>query len=187
MRETLSHTWPFWVAGPLIGLVIPALLLIGNRQFGLSSNFRHLCAMIAPGKSEFLRYDWKRTGLWNLTFALGMLIGGFIASHYFANPDPVIGISDATKADLAALGITNFQGLLPRQVFSFETLFSLPGLILIIGGGFLVGFGARYAGGCTSGHAIMGIADLQLPSLVAAIGFFVGGVLVTHFALPLIF
>ena len=185
--EWWTRPWPWYVAGPLIGLMVPGLLIGGNKLFGLSTNFRHMCAMALPTKLEFFRYDWKRTGLWNLTFALGMLIGGFIASTFLANPDPVIGISDATKADLVALGITNFQGLLPRQVFSFETLFSLPGLVLIIGGGFLVGFGARYAGGCTSGHAIMGIADLQLPSLVAAIGFFVGGVLVTRFGLPLIF
>jgi hypothetical protein len=187
MTELLSRTWPWYVAGPLIGLVIPLLLLIGNRQFGLSSNFRHLCAIIAPGRSPFLHYDWKRTGLWNLTFALGMLIGGFIAATWLQNPDPIIPISDATKADLMALGITNFEGLLPRQVFSFGALFSVPGLILIVGGGFLVGFGSRYAGGCTSGHAIMGVADLQLPSLVAAASFFVGGVLASHFLLPLIF
>lgn len=186
MKELLSQTWPWYVAGPLIGLLVPILLLVGNRQFGVSSNFRHMCAMIAPGKAEFLNYDWKRTGLWNLTFVLGMVIGGFIAAHLLPNPDPVIGISEATKADLAALGISNFEGLVPRQVFSFETLFTLPGIVMIVAGGFLVGFGARYAGGCTSGHAISGLADLQLPSLVAVLGFFAGGLLITHFVLPLI-
>lgn len=183
MIEFISQPWPWYVAGPLIGIVVPALFLIGGKQFGLSENLRHMCAML-PGKVEFFNYDWKN-GMWNLVLILGIVIGGWIGSSFLANPDP-IAISEATKSDLALLGVTQFDGLLPSDIFSWEGLTSLPGLILVIVGGFLVGFGARYAGGCTSGHAISGLADLQLPSLIAVIGFFAGGLIATFFLLPII-
>jgi len=183
MIDFISQPWPWYVAGPLIGIVVPALLLIGGKQFGISENLRHMCAW-APGKVEFFQYDWKN-GVWNLTLILGVVIGGFIASTFLGSSDP-IGISDATRSDLALLGITNFDGLMPTQFFSWEGLTSGPGIFLIIIGGFLVGFGSRYAGGCTSGHAISGLADLQLPSLIAVIGFFAGGLIVTFLILPLI-
>ena len=183
MIEFISQPWPWYVAGPLIGIVVPALFLIGGKQFGLSENLRHVCAML-PGKTEFFNYDWKN-GAWNLTLILGIIIGGFIGSTFLGNPDP-IAISDATKSVLALLGITQFDGLLPSDIFSLEGLASTRGLIMIVLGGFLVGFGARYAGGCTSGHAISGLADLQLPSLIAVIGFFAGGLIATFFLLPII-
>lgn len=183
MIEFISQPWPWYVAGPLIGIVVPALFLIGGKQFGLSENLRHVCAML-PGKTEFFNYDWKN-GAWNLTLILGIMIGGLIGSTFLGNPDP-IAISDATKSDLALLGITQFDGLLPSDIFSLEGLASTRGLIMIVLGGFLVGFGARYAGGCTSGHAISGLADLQLPSLIAVIGFFAGGLIATFFLLPII-
>jgi uncharacterized membrane protein YedE/YeeE len=57
---------------------------------------------------------------------------------------------------------------------------------MIVVGGFLVGFGTRYAGGCTSGHAIMGLSNLQWPSLVATISFMVGGFIMANLILPFI-
>jgi uncharacterized membrane protein YedE/YeeE len=186
MMELLLHPWPWYVAGPLIGLVVPALLLVGGRLFGVSSNFRHMCAIVAPGRNAFLRYDWKRTGLWNLVFALGILIGGFIVANFMTPSDYAVAISDATRTDLAALGITDLGGLAPRQLFDWSSLLTLRGLLVVVGGGFLVGFGSRWAGGCTSGHGITGLASFQLPSLVAVIGFFVGGVAVSFLLLPLI-
>lgn len=186
MIEAFSNTWPWYVAGPLIGLMVPLLLLIGGKQFGVSANLRHLCAATLPGNLEFLRYDWMKTGLWNLTLVLGVVIGGFIASTFLAPPDPVIGISAGATDELRALGINDFTGLLPVEIFTWSGLLSLPGLVMIVGGGFLVGFGARYAGGCTSGHAISGLADLQFPSLVAVIGFFIGGLFVTYVILPIL-
>ncbi|MDE2995217.1 MAG: YeeE/YedE thiosulfate transporter family protein [Bacteroidota bacterium] len=183
MLEFLSQPWPWYVAGPLIGIVVPALLLIGGKQFGISDNLRHMCAWM-PGRVEFFQYDWK-IGAWNLTLVLGVIIGGFLTAMLFPNPDPVA-ISEATRGDLALLGVTNFEGLMPDQFFSLEGLASGKGIFLIILGGFLVGFGSRYAGGCTSGHAISGLADLQLPSLIAVIGFFAGGLIATFFVLPII-
>lgn len=184
MVDAVSQPWPWYVAGPLIGLVVPLLLLLGGKVFGVSSNLRHMCAAVLPANLDFLKYDWKSAGSWNLVFVLGTLIGGFIAVQLVPASGVEIGISGATKADLAALGVTDFTGLVPAQLISWTALSTLPGLVIVVVGGFLVGFGARYAGGCTSGHAISGLADLQFASLVAVIGFFIGGLIVTHLILP---
>jgi len=180
----VSGPWAWYVAGPVIGLFVPALLLAGNALFGVSSSLRHMCAAVFPGKSQYFRYDWKRDGLWNLLFVLGILVGGFLASRY-GGPHNVA-ISDATRIDLAKLGIHDFSGLAPRELFHWSALLSFRGFVFIIVGGLLVGFGSAYAGGCTSGHAISGLADLQLPSLIAVVGFFAGGLIATHFILPLL-
>jgi uncharacterized protein len=189
MLEALSAPWPWYVAGPLIGLVVPLLLVLGGKVFGISANLRHMCAAVpAPAriKPGFLRYDWRRVGAWNLVFVLGIGLGGLLSVLLFGEPDAGGAISAATQSDLAALGITDLSGLVPADLISWGALGSAAGIIAVIVGGFLVGFGARYAGGCTSGHAISGLADLQLPSLVAVIGFFAGGLLVTHLLLPIL-
>lgn len=186
MIEFLRQPWPWWVAGPLVGLVPAALLLLGNRMFGMSSNLRHACAVFAPGSAAFFRYDWKREGGWNLAFALGTLLGGFIGGVLLANPEPVA-IAARTRADLEALGVRSFAGLVPTDVFSWAALGSARGLAMVVGGGFLVGFGTAWAGGCTSGHGLTGVADLQAPSFLALLAFFAGGIAATWLLLPLIF
>lgn len=186
MTEHLSQPWPWYVAGPLIGLVVPLLLLIGGKVFGVSASLRHLCAATLPGDIEFFKYDWRKAGGWNLIFILGTLIGGFVAVQLVPVSGVEIGVSAATKSDLGALGVTDFTGLVPAQFISWGGLATLPGFVMIVVGGSLVGFGARYAGGCTSGHAISGLADLQFASLVAVIGFFIGGLFITHLVLPLL-
>jgi uncharacterized membrane protein YedE/YeeE len=185
MPASVDSPWPWYLAGPVIGLFVPALLLVGNKLFGVSSSLRHLCSAVLPTKIDYLRYNWKRTGLWNLLFVTGILLGGFLASHWSGSHD--IAISEATRLALTKLGIHDFSGLAPREVFSWSALLTLKGFVSIVLGGFLVGFGTAYAGGCTSGHAISGLADLQLPSLIAVVGFFVGGLIATHFLLPLLF
>lgn len=187
MLESLAAPWPWYVAGPLIGAIVPILLLVGGKTFGLSANLRHLCAATpAPDhlKPEFLRYDWRKTGLWNLAFILGIALGGFLAVQVLGTPDAGQSISDATRRDLTALGIRTFSGLVPTELISWGALSAPGGVLAICLGGFLVGFGARYAGGCTSGHAISGLASLQFPSLIAVLGFFAGGLLVTFVVLP---
>jgi len=189
MLNALAGPWPWYVAGPLIGLIVPLLLILGGKVFGISANLRHLCAAVpasARVKPGFLRYDWRRTGSWNLVFVLGVALGGVISALLIGIPDAGRSISEATRNDLAALGVTDFSGLFPADFFSWGALLSPIGILLIVVGGFLVGFGARYAGGCTSGHAISGLADMQLPSLIAVLGFFAGGLLVTWLVLPLI-
>lgn len=182
--ETLSRPWPWWIAGPAIGLVVPLLLFGGGKVFGLSSNLRHLCAATVPGRIDFFRYDWRREGGWNLTFALGIVLGGFVAGTWLASPDPAVAVSAATVEDLRALGLADLTGLVPRELVSWQALGTLPGLVVVVVGGFLVGFGARWAGGCTSGHAVSGLGALQLPSLLAVAGFFAGGLVATHLLLP---
>ena len=174
MIEWLSQPWPWWVAGPLTGLMVPALLLVGGRQFGISSNLRTLCAAAVPGKNKFLRYDWRTVGAWNLVFALGIMLGAWFASTALADPEPMQ-VAEATQAELAELGIERFDEMIPSQILSWDSLFTFPGFVLIVIGGLLVGFGAAWAGGCTSGHAVMGLASFELPSLLAVLGFFGGG------------
>ncbi len=185
MAAFFSAPWPWYIAGPVIGLFVPALLIVGNRMFGVSSNLRHMCSALLPGRVEHFRYDWKRTGLWNLIFLAGIAVGGFLASLW-GGPHS-IEISEQTRIALTGLGIHDFSGLAPREVFMWSVLLTPRGIVSVVLGGFLVGFGTAYAGGCTSGHAISGLADLQLPSLIAVVGFFAGGLLATHFVLPLIF
>ncbi|MCF0063979.1 YeeE/YedE family protein [Dyadobacter chenwenxiniae] len=180
--EVLRRPWPWYVAGPLIGLTVPALLLLGNKSFGISSSLRHICAAVIPANISFFKYDWKK-GIWNLFFVAGITIGGFIASFYLANPAEMV-IAEATQQTLSGFGLTNFSGLMPAEIFGASNIFSLKGIIFLVFGGFLVGFGTRYAGGCTSGHAITGLATLQWPSLVATVSFFIGGLVCTHWILP---
>jgi len=161
---------------------VPALLVVGNKSFGISSNLRHLCSAIAPGSVAFFRYDWKRTGLWNLVFLAGVLIGGFIAFHSSTAHD--MAISAQTRESLAKLVIHDFSGVAPAEIFTWHALLTLRGFVPIVVGGFLVGFGTAYAGGCTSGHAISGLANLELPSLIAVLGFFAGGLAATYLILP---
>ena len=184
MPDFLFDPWPWYVAGPAIGLFPALLLILGNRLFGVSSNLRHVCAAVNPRGGPYFRYDW-RAERWNLAFAAGILLGGFIGGFLLRNPEPVA-IADATRQSLAALGVTRFDGMMPADLFRWESLLSLRGALLIIGGGFLVGFGTAYAGGCTSGHGLSGIADLQLPSLIALLAFFAGGIIGTFVLLPVI-
>ena len=186
MTNLLSTPWPWYVAGPLIGLVVPFLLIAGGKSFGVSSNLRHLCAATVPGRSGYFRYDWKGSGLWNLAFIAGTALGGTLAATLLASPDPTIDIAAATVQDLRALGLTDFTGLVPSDLVSFGALASPAGLVAVVAGGFLVGFGSRYAGGCTSGHAISGLAAFEGASLIAVLGFFAGGLFVTYVVLPLL-
>jgi uncharacterized protein len=184
MLGLAQQPWHWSIAGILIGLTVPTLLLLGNKHFGISANLRHICAACLPANIPFFKYDWKKE-IWNLFFVGGIFIGGVIAASLLQNPEP-IQLATATKSKLEAQGIHSFTGLIPTDLFSLESILTLRGFIIIVLGGFLVGFGTRWAGGCTSGHAIMGLSNLQLPSLVATVCFMVGGFLMTWFGLPFI-
>lgn len=184
MLEIIKHPWHWSVAGALIGLTVPTLLLIGNKKFGISSSLRHVCAMCIPGNIPFFKYDWKKE-IWNLFFVAGVLIGGIIATQLLSNPNTIV-IAQSTKESLSALGINDFTNLMPSDLFSVDHLFTIKGLFFFVIGGFLVGFGTRYAGGCTSGHAIMGLSTLQLPSLIATCCFMAGGFFSANILLPFI-
>ena len=184
MLEFISQPWPWYVAGPLIGLMIPVLLILGNKTFGISSSLRHICAACVPANISFFKYDWKKE-TWNLVFVFGILLGGFIAFTLLRNDSPVQ-VNPNLVNELETYGISNYNSLVPAELFNWSNLFTLKGLLMMVGGGLLVGFGTRYAGGCTSGHSIMGISNLQWPSLVATICFMIGGFVMANLILPYI-
>jgi uncharacterized membrane protein YedE/YeeE len=182
--QYISQPWPWYIAGPLIGLTVPVLLIIGNKSFGISSSLRHICAACFPAKIPFFQYDWKKE-VWNLFFVSGILVGGIVAAVFLPNNSPVT-VHENLASELSSYGITDYSGLVPAQLFNWQNLLTLKGFILIIAGGFMVGFGTRYAGGCTSGHAIMGMSTLQWTSLVATCCFMLGGIIMANFILPFI-
>lgn len=182
--EFIQQPWPWWFAGPLIGLMVPVLLLFDNKQFGISSTLRDFCAFVRPGSYEYFQYNLKDQ-VWRNVLVLGVLIGGFIS--VWITPDPIyVDISSKTIEDLRQLGLSDFSGFVPNEVFSWGTIFSIQGIVFIILGGFLIGFGTRWADGCTAGHAITGLSLFSPASLIAVVGFFIGGLIATHFIFPLI-
>lgn len=161
----INQPWPWYIAGPLIGLVVPALFLMGNKTFGISSALRHFCAACIPANIKFFKYNWKKE-VWNLFFVAGVFLGGVMCVLLIPNKVDIV-VAPKLTEELLTYGVNDFSGSVPKQLFSWESLITLRGFILMVLGGFLVGFGTRYAGGCTSGHAISGLANLQLPSLIA--------------------
>ena len=182
--ECIRDPWPWYISGPIIGLMVPVLLIFGNKTFGISSSLRHICAAVLPANTPFFQYNWKKE-IWNLIFVFGVFIGGILTALYLKDPNPVA-VNQKLVSELANYGVTNLDGMSPSQLFNWDAIFTLKGFILMGVGGFLVGFGTRYAGGCTSGHSIMGLSNLQLPSLVATICFMVGGFIMANLILPFI-
>ena len=182
--ELISQPWSWYVAGPLIGLTIPTLLIIGNKSFGISSSLRHVCAACLPANISFFKYDWKKE-IWNLVFVFGIFLGGIVAINFLANPNPIV-VDPKLMSELAQYGITDYSSLIPSQILNWQSLFTLKGFLMLVVGGLMIGFGTRYAGGCTSGHAIMGLSTLQWPSLVATCCFMAGGFIMANLILPFI-
>lgn len=182
--EWIKQPWPWYVAGPLIGSVVPLLLIMGNKAFGVSSSLRHICAACIPANIPFFKYNWRKES-WNLFFVTGILLGAIIATSLLNNGEPIAVDPDLQK-ELQQYNIQNYSSLVPVDLFNWPSLFTARGLILMIAGGFLVGFGTRYAGGCTSGHAIMGLSNLQWPSLVATCCFMIGGFITANLVMPIV-
>lgn len=162
MISWLLEPWPWYVSGPLVGLTVPLLFVLTGKSFGISSSLRHIGAACAPRtKLPYLSQDYNwRDHIWNLIFVAGVILGGFIGNFWLSSEPATF---------------------LP-QVYG-----SMSGVVILFVGGVLIGFGTRYAGGCTSGHTITGISTLQWPSLVATLFFFVGGLISTWLILPLFF
>jgi uncharacterized membrane protein YedE/YeeE len=184
--DFLFQTWPWYVAGFLIAMIMLTLNYFG-KVFGMSSNLRALCTIAGADKvADFFKFDWKSQG-WNLLVLIGAMIGGYVAVHFMSDPSNV-NINPKTVAQLAKIGIDAPNGkLLPDALFGNNVFASPKIMSILLIGGLLIGFGSRYAGGCTSGHAIAGMSNLQRQSLKAVIGFFVGGLIMTYYILPLIF
>lgn len=184
--EWIFGPWPWYVAGPLIAGIM-FLLIFGGKTFGMSSNLRTMCAIGGAGKkADFFNFDWK-SQRWNLTVMIGAVIGGFIAAN-FLSYETAVDINPKTVAALQNLGFeTAGEAYLPGELFGMDAFTDPKVLAILLIAGLLIGFGARYAGGCTSGHAISGLSNLQLPSLIAVLGFFIGGLVMVHLLFPLIF
>jgi uncharacterized membrane protein YedE/YeeE len=182
--EWIKQPWPWYVAGPLIGLTVPLLLIMGNKSFGVSSSLRHICAACIPANIPFFKYNWRKE-TWNLFFVTGILLGAAIATNWLSTGEP-IAVNPKLANDLQQYNINNYSSIVPVDLFNWPSLFTVRGFILMIAGGFLVGFGTRYAGGCTSGHAIMGLSNLQWPSLVATCCFMIGGFITANLILPVV-
>ena len=184
--EWIYQPWPWYVSGPLIAGIMFLLLFVG-KGFGMSSNLRTICAMCgADRKADFFAFDWKAQR-WNLIVLLGAVVGGFVAAHGLS-ASPAVDISTATVEDLRELGFESAgEAYLPKELFGMKVFTDIKSLLILSIGGILIGFGARYAGGCTSGHAISGLSNLQLPSLIAVAGFFIGGLFMIHVLFPIIF
>jgi uncharacterized membrane protein YedE/YeeE len=181
----IYEPWPWYTSGAAIALVMWIMLYFG-KNFGFSNNLRTLCTMCGADKfAPFFQFDWQ-TQSWNLMFLIGTGVGGWIAATYLSAPDYTVLISDATISDLSELGFST-DGFVPASQFGWEAMHEWKNLAILIAGGLMVGFGARWAGGCTSGHAISGLSDLQPASLLAVVGFFIGGLLMTHVLFPLIY
>ena len=184
--EFFSGPWPWYVTGPLIGLTVPLMLLLLNKPFGISGTLRDACAMCFSATSiKSFQYDWRKNPL-NLLFVVGVVMGAFLVANLIPNPE-IVEISEGTVERLLSYGISDLSGLIPAEIFSWDSLTSPVTLILLCLGSFLVGFGARYAGGCNSGHAIMGLSMFSLSSLIAVIGFFLGGLIMTWLVFPYLF
>lgn len=181
LLQALTNPWPWYVAGPLIGLMVPVMLLIGSRSFGISQNLEHICAITQPTVIDvhFFHYDWKASA-WSLAFTAGVILGGLLAGVVFRNPDAVA-LSGAAQEMFAAWGLAPSKDLVPPELFDISRTWNA---IILVVSGILIGFGTRYAAGCTSGHAITGLATLQPQSLSAVLGIFGGGLLASHFLTP---
>ncbi len=185
MLHFLVEPWPWYIGGPLLGLMVPILLFFGNRHFGISSSFRHICAAVLPKRRpEYFNYRWK-DGAWNLFLIAGTIVGGIIAALFLGGTNTP-NLSGKAQSMFVSWGIGNAAGLMPSAIYGLGHLFTLKSILMVCGGGFLIGFGARYANGCTAGHAIMGLSLLDFGSLVAVLGFFVGGLLVSNLLVPLV-
>jgi uncharacterized membrane protein YedE/YeeE len=153
MTDSILAPWPWWVSGWLIGLTVPLLFVLAGQAFGISTSLQQIGAMCTPNsRAGYLRDYDRQGGMWTLVFVVGIALGGFIGTHLLSAA-PI----DFLPASYLGTG----------------------GAIRLLLGGFLIGFGTRYAGGCTSGHSITGISNLNWPSLVATIFFFAGGLAVT--------
>ncbi len=182
--QFLSKPWPWYVAGPLIGLYVPAVYYVVNRHFGVSSSLRDICATFSPKRLKYFDYNWKEYR-WRVLFVAGIAVGGFLGATLLRSPEP-IEISGRARGVLSSFGINDYSGLIPFALFSWKSLLTVKGFVLAVVGGFLVGFGTRYADGCTSGHTIHGVSNFHRASIIASVCFFVGGLFTTYVILPVL-
>lgn len=158
---------PWYIAGPLIGLIVPALLFLRQKQFGISSSFSFILSQVLP-KNDYFK-SAKRKSNWQFHFALGIIISAVVSSYFLLPKDLVI------------------ENLASEGAYLKEQIYSIDNIYLFLIGGLLIGFGARYADGCTAGNCIMGVSQFSISSIIATISFFIAGVVTAQFINPLLF
>lgn len=157
---------PWYIAGPLIGLIVPALLILRGKQFGMSSSFSYIIGQISP-KNKYFKS--AKSSNWQFHFGLGILASGILSLYYISPEDLII-------QDLAVHG-----AYLTKSVYETDNLW------IFLVSGIIVGFGARYANGCTAGNCIMGVSQFSVSSIIATVAFFISGVITAQFINPFIF
>lgn len=177
LKEILEQPWPWYVSGPLLGMIVPILLVLSNKQFGVSSSFQHFCAAAGLRVKDYFSYDWRKQGGWQLLFVLGLLLAGLGLLFLIQVKPSVLSIQILSAFKEKGIAVSGF---FPVQFFSGGRVW-----VLILGG-LLIGFGSRYAGGCTGGHAIMGVSLFAKSSILSLIGFFIGGIIGTYLLLEII-
>lgn len=187
MMHWIYEPWPWYIGGLFIATTLILLLFMG-KTFGFSSNLRTMCSMMGAGKTcDFFCFNWKAQ-TWNLLFLVGTILGGFIAYHFLSVDAAAVPLGENTIQKLNELGFESAgKTYVPTELYGDDAFSSIKTILLLLVAGFFVGFGSRYAGGCTSGHAISGLSNFQLPSLIAVIGFFIGGLIMVHLIFPFLF
>lgn len=150
--------WPWWLAGAAIAAITLLLLGVTNQRLGISTGFENLCALVL--KTPYLqRPEIVGSHGWRLPFLAGLLLGGALSA-----------LAGGGWAPLWDLGMFDTRiGLGPAGKLAW-----------MFGGGVLIGFGTRLAGGCTSGHGIFGLANLERASLEATLAFMAAGIVTTQ-------
>lgn len=150
--------WHWAIAGALIGLLTLTLLFVANRRLGISTGFENVCALVVKAP-YFQRESLLRSNNWRLPLLAGLVVGGFLSAVIGGGWEPTW-----------ALG-----------KFDAEIGWNAGGKVIwMFGGGLLIGFGTRLAGGCTSGHGIFGMSNLELPSIVSTVSFMAAGIVTTN-------
>ena len=165
--KNMNILLPWYISGPLIGLTVPLLLIVNEKQFGTSSSFRFIGSKLFK-KTKYFIYK-NEIDAWQFHFAIGLVISSIIIPT-------LIDIENISKIEE-----NSTYGLINKKIYDFSNIF-----IFFIGGMF-IGYGSRYANGCTAGHCIMGISQFSLSSLISTVSFFIGGLFVSHIIIPIIF
>lgn len=150
--------WHWAAGGAVISAVTLTLLFVGNRRLGVSTGFENVCSLVVQAP-YFQRDSLRGTNSWRLPLLGGLVIGGFLSAVLGGGWEPFwdLGMFDAE------IGWGNGGKL-----------------IWMFGGGLLIGFGTRLAGGCTSGHGIFGMSNLELPSIISTVSFMAAGAVTTN-------
>lgn len=157
----LLHDLPalHWaIAGGAIGVITLLLLYLTNRRLGISTGFESVCALVSR-RPYFQRDELQGPGRWRLPFLAGLFVGGVASATLAGGLEP--------SMELGMFEAASGAGHTGKLAWMFV-------------GGLFIGFGARLAGGCTSGHGIFGIANFEKSSWISTVSFMAAGIATTQ-------